>query len=82
MSKRIAFLLMTCVATGTLLSGCHSRNDDDTSDARFDDVGEQHVYDDRPKQQEKHKITLKAEKAAVAEERNRHQMIGEMSIDE
>jgi hypothetical protein len=78
--KRFAFLLIAAFAAGTLLTGCHSRNDED-SDARFDDVGEQHVYDDHPKH-EKNKITLKAQKAAVAEDRSRHQMIGEMSIDE
>jgi len=79
MRKRLAFLLIGCVATGTLLTGCHSRNDDDS--ASFDDVGEQHVYDDKPKH-EKNKLTLRAEKAAVAEDRSKHQMIGEMSIDE
>jgi hypothetical protein len=80
MTKRLAFLLISCVAAGTFLTGCHSRNDEDS--VSFDDVGEQHVYDEKPRH-EKNKITLKATKSAVAEDRShRHEMIGEMSIDE
>jgi hypothetical protein len=80
MTKRLAFLLISCVVVGTFLTGCHSRNDEDS--AAFDDVGEQHVYDEMPRH-EKNKVTLKATKPAVAEDRGRrHEMIGEMSIDE